>query len=51
MYNNYKKIKTIIKKNTREGKVFSVNMRIKVTMNIIGKAITAMQLQTRKSSK
>lgn len=52
MYNNNKKVKTMKNKNTTEEKVFSVNMRLKVTMNIrIGKAITAMQLQKRKSNK
>lgn len=40
------------KKNTTEENVFSVNMRIKFTVNIrIGKVMTAMQLQKRKSSK
>lgn len=40
------------KKNTTEEKVFSVNMRIKVTINLrTGKVITAKQLQKRKSNR
>lgn len=49
---NNNKVKTMTKKNTTERKVFSVNMRIKVTINLrIGKVITAKQLQKRKSNR